>query len=236
MPAFVPSGYFSIRGALNHLGRELFRSAWTGEEHKARPGLISEDEWLRIKDLPPARGSDAPGTPRVARTAPAPKLVPQLTADPSDPLYQEEYRARKRLMDTRHRLRQMLEAGQLEAAILDPWSGKLYRASASLWRRYGADRMIERGKAPIPGSRNTGPILVKRFAEVNVRTGPMPQAKIKEAIEVLKERVATESLTRSQQADFLRQTFRSYHVTERQLTEIFRAVPVPTGRPRKSGN
>jgi hypothetical protein len=24
------------------------RSAWTGEEHKARRGLISEDEWLRI--------------------------------------------------------------------------------------------------------------------------------------------------------------------------------------------
>jgi hypothetical protein len=41
------------------------------------------------------------------------------------------------------------------------------------------------------------------------------------------------SLTRPQQADFLRKTFASYHVTERQLAEIYQAVPVPTGRPRK---
>jgi hypothetical protein len=40
MPEFVPSGYFSIHEALNRLGRELFPSAWTGEEHTARRGLI----------------------------------------------------------------------------------------------------------------------------------------------------------------------------------------------------
>ena len=47
--AFVPNGYFPIREALNRLGRELFPSEWTGEEHKARRGLISEEEWLRIQ-------------------------------------------------------------------------------------------------------------------------------------------------------------------------------------------
>jgi hypothetical protein len=52
--SFVPNGYLSIQEALNRLGRELFPSEWTGEEHKARRELISEDEWLRIKDLPPA--------------------------------------------------------------------------------------------------------------------------------------------------------------------------------------
>jgi hypothetical protein len=62
----------------------------------------------------------------------------------------------------------------------------------------------------------------------------VPAAKIREAIEALKEKIATESLTRSQQAEFVRKSFPSYHVTERQLSEIFRAVPVPTGRPRKS--
>jgi len=56
MPDLVPSGYLTIREALNRLGHELFGSDWTGEEHKTRRGLISEDEWLRIKDLPPARG------------------------------------------------------------------------------------------------------------------------------------------------------------------------------------
>ena len=62
MPEFIPSGYLSIREALDRLGRDLFRVEWTGEEHKARRGLISEAEWMRIKDLPPPRGSDAPGS------------------------------------------------------------------------------------------------------------------------------------------------------------------------------
>jgi hypothetical protein len=137
-------------------------------------------------------------------------------------------------MDAHHRLRQLLEAGQLEAAILDPWTGKLHRAWASLWRRSDTDRMIERGQAPIPGSPNTGSLLIKRFAEANVHTKTMPSAKIHEAIEALKKKIATERLTRPQQADFLRKNFPSYHITERQLAEIFGAVPVPTGRPRKS--
>ena len=137
-------------------------------------------------------------------------------------------------MDTHHRLRELLEAGQLEAAILDPWSGKLYRASASLWRRFDADRMIESGEAPIPGSPNTGSLLVNRFAEANAQSKPMPRAKIREAIEALKEKIATESLTRPEQRDFLRQTFANYRLTEQQIREIFRAVAVPTGRPKKS--
>ncbi len=232
MTKFVPSGYLSIREALDRLGRELFPSAWTGEEHKARPGLISEDEWLRIKDLPPARGGG--GWDSASRKAPAANSAPHWSRDPADPLYQEEYRARKRHTDAHRRLRELLETGQLEAAILDPWTGNLYRASASLWRRHNADRMIEKGEAPIPGSPNTGSLLVKRFAEANVHGKPMPRAKIQEAIEALKEKIATESLTRPQQADFLRNNFPSYHVTERQLAEIFRAIPVPTGRRRKS--
>jgi hypothetical protein len=122
MPEFVPSSYLSTREALNRLGRELFPSELTGKEHEARRGLISEDEWLRIKDLPPARGGDAPGSgPMMRRTkAPAVKTAPHSSDDPSDPLYQEEYRAGMRYMDARDRLRKLLEAGQLEAAILDP--------------------------------------------------------------------------------------------------------------------
>jgi hypothetical protein len=59
MNEVIPRGYISIRDALNRVGRELFPSDWTGEEHEARRGLISEDEWLKIKDVPPARGSRA---------------------------------------------------------------------------------------------------------------------------------------------------------------------------------
>jgi hypothetical protein len=224
---FVPSGYLSIREALNRLGRELFPLEWTGGEDKARRNLMSEEEWLRIKDLPAARGGGAGIEPRFQRPKDAGP------SDPSDPAYQEEYRARKRYTDVLDRLRQSLEAGQLEAAILDPWSGQLHEASRSLWRRHDADRMIERGRAPIPRSPNTGSILVKRFAEPNVDTKPLPQAKIKQAIEALKAKLATEALTRSEQADFLRESFSGYHITERQMAKIFQAIPAPKGRPRK---
>jgi hypothetical protein len=94
--------------------------------------------------------------------------------------------------------------------------------------------MIERGEAPIPGSPNTGRLLVEVFAEASAPARPLPQAKIREAIDALNAKTATESLTRAQQADFVRQTFSTYRVTERQLHEIFRSVPIETGRPRKS--
>ena len=60
MSEFIPSGYISVDDALEHIGRETFASEWTGQERRARPGLIGIDEWLRIKDLAPARGSGAP--------------------------------------------------------------------------------------------------------------------------------------------------------------------------------
>jgi hypothetical protein len=125
--SFVPNGYLSIREALNRLGRELFPSEWTGEEYRARRGLISEEEWLRIKDLPPARGGGAQGSgPRIRSTLAAKPGV-HSSGDPSDPSYQEEYRARQRHVDAQQRLRQLLEAGQLEAANI----GSIYRGVAS---------------------------------------------------------------------------------------------------------
>jgi hypothetical protein len=232
--SFVPNGYLSIQEALNRLGRELFPSEWTGEEHKARRGLVSEEEWLRIKDLAPARGGGAQDSGPRMRSTPAAKSGAHSSGDPSDPSYQDEYRARQRHVDAQQRLRQLLEAGQLEAAVLDPFTGALHQTTTSLWRRHDADRLIEKGQAPIPRSLNMGSILVKRFAESNVDTKPIPQAKIKEAIEALKEKLATESLTRPEQAEFLRQTFSTYRITVRQLRQIFKAIPMPTGRPRKS--
>jgi hypothetical protein len=247
MTEFVPSGYISIREALNRLGRELFRSEWTGEEHKARTGLISADEWLKMKDLPgtgASGGGMRPGGVIIERTldTPVTARVPSASdprrrntepTDPCDPSYQAEYRAAERHAAARHELRIRLEAGHLEAAILDPWSGELYRAPARMWRQHDADRMIKHGRAQKPPSGNIGDLLVKQFADASV-TAKLPRAKIAEAIKALKEKAATESLTRSQQRVFVRQSFPSYYVTERQLSEIFRAVPMPTGRPRKS--
>jgi hypothetical protein len=229
---FVPSGYLSIHEALNLVGRDLFKSEWTNEENKARSGLISEDEWLKIKDLPPARGGGAPRSARGVR--PGSKPGPHWTGDPSDPSYQKEYQARVRYLDARRRLRERLAADELEAAILDPWTGKLHRASPSLWRRADADRIIDNGQARIPGGRNIGSLLIKRFVGPNVPRKPLPKAKIREAIARLKEKTASETLTRPQQAEFLRESFSTYSLTTRQIEEIFRAVPTSTGRPKKS--
>ena len=156
MPEFVPNGYLSIRRSHKPNRPRTFPSEWGGDEHKARPGLISAEEWLRIKDLPPARGGGAPGGAPIRANVPAENSEPHPTSNPSDPSYQKECRARQRCVGARHRLRQLLGTGDLEAAILDPFTGALHRASASLWRRHDADRMIEKGRHPIPHNPNTG--------------------------------------------------------------------------------
>jgi hypothetical protein len=236
MPAYIPDGHLLIPDALDRLGRDLFQSRWTGEERKARNGLISKDRWLEIKDLPPARGSGASGGGKWARSTEAPVSKPaaDVSNDPSDPLYQEEYEAMVRRQTAQGHFRHLLEVGQLRAVILDPWTGQLHRTSTSFWRRHDAGRMIERGQAPIPYSPNTGTLLVQTFAETNVSKKAMPRSKIVDAIVLLNAEIATKSLTRPQQKQFLRRHFMNFHVTERQFAEIFGAVAVPTGRPRKS--
>lgn len=232
MPHFVPSGYTPVREALDRLGRELFQQAWTGEEYKARRGLISPDEWARIKDLPPPRGGGAQGS-NVGRGVARP--LNRGPSDPADPAYQREFRARERYESAVLRLRQFLESGELEGAILDPWTGELHTVSRSLWRLHDADRMIEKGQAPIPGSRNVGSILTKRITEPSVgQKKPLPAAKIAEAIRLLKEKTAAESLTRPQQKDLLRQSYPNYDITERVFRQVFEAIPTKTGRPKKS--
>ena len=246
MTEFVPSGYISIREALDRLGRELFPSEWTGQEHTARSGLINPDEWVKTKDLPGtgmSGGGMRPGGVIIERTLPVTASVPSTgdpmvrktaPTDPCDPLYRAEYRAVERHATARHELRVRLEAGRLEAAILDPWSGELYRAPVQMWRQHDADRIIKHGRAQKPPSGNIGTLLVKRFADAGVRSKPMPEAKIEEAIAALKEKTAMECLTRPQQAEFVRKTYPTFHVSDRQMNEIFRSVPVPPGRPRKS--
>jgi hypothetical protein len=236
MAEFVPSGCISVREALNRIGRELFHLDWTGEEHWARRDLISEEEWLKTKDVPAARGSDAPGSgPAPRKTVASPvRATPHPTGDPSSPAYQEEYRASARYADARDRLRVLLESGDLEAVIVDPWSGTRHRAPTALWRRHDADRLLEKEQAPMPHSPNTGSLFIKQFAEPSAPVKPLPQAKIGEMIEALGEKLKTESLTRPEQADFVRKSFPNYHVTERHLRQIFQAIPVPPGRPKKS--
>lgn len=223
MTEIVPHGYISVREAVNRLGPELFPEAWTGKEHEARRGLISEDEWLKIKDLARARGSGAPGSAPLRITIAAPAVTAlHSTGDPSSSSYQAEYKARKRYENTCDRLRALLEAGDLEAAILDPFAGKLHRASTALWRRSGADRMIEKGRAPIPHSPNTGSFVVKKCPLQSTPRRPLPTSKIGDVIDALRGKVATEYLTRPQQRDFVRKRFPNYRVNKDNFARYLR--------------
>jgi hypothetical protein len=175
MIKFVPKGYLSIAEALNRLGRQLFPE-WTGKEYKARADLISKDEWLRTKDVAPARGGDAGrGPARQTIAAPA-KVALHRTGDPCSPSYQVEYMASKRYQDARDRLLVLLEAGDLEAAIWDTFTGNLHQAPTSLWRQFYAHRMIIKGEAPVPQSPNTGAILIKEFSSPSQPEKPLPAA------------------------------------------------------------
>ena len=79
--------------AVNRLGRELFLEAWTGKEHEARRGLISEEEWVEEKGFGSARGGGATGGAPTPKTIAAPAATAlHSTGDPSS--YQAEYSAR----------------------------------------------------------------------------------------------------------------------------------------------
>jgi hypothetical protein len=76
MGHIVPSCYFSISEAVDRLGQELFASKWTGEEHRARAGLVARDEWLKTKDVIPAKGGGAPADRTTLRRSNAAPTTP----------------------------------------------------------------------------------------------------------------------------------------------------------------
>jgi hypothetical protein len=59
----------------------------------------------------------------------------------------------------------------------------LHRASTALWRRHDADRMIKKGRAPIPYSPNTGTLVVKEFPVPSRPRTPLPASKIREVVD-----------------------------------------------------
>jgi hypothetical protein len=76
--------------------------------------------------------------------------------------------------------------------------------------------MIEKGRAPIPYSPNTGTLVVKEFPVPSRARTPLPASKIREVVDALLGKVATGYLTRPQQKDFVRKMFPNHRVTERQ--------------------
>src|SRR5215207_3894026 len=147
----VPNGYVTVRDALNQIGKSLFPKDWTGEEHEARSGLISREEWDRLKNTPAtghfgsgARpyGYTGPLDSRGSYRPPAPSFE-----DPDTEEYQAERVAHDRFSKVFLELHTRLEAGLATAAIVDPWSGKLEKISRAEWRRNDADRFLLKGRS-----------------------------------------------------------------------------------------
>jgi hypothetical protein len=235
MSEFVPSGYISVREAENRLGKALFPVSWTGDEYKARSGLMSKEQWLAIKDLPPARGSGAPDDIRAGGTAAksAPATVPE-HEDPLSASYQKEYQASERHRAVLHQLRVWLEAGQHEAVVLDVFTGRLYPIPFEFWRRHNAGRMLEKQQAPIPNNANTGTLLIKDLSPPSQAGKPLSRPQIEKIIAALRKTLETEKLTRAQQQEFVRKEFPQYRITHRQFLEIFKELPIPKGRRKNS--
>jgi len=145
--SFVQNGYLSIQEALNRLGRELFPLEWTGEEHKARRGLISEEEWLRIQRSGPGTWWGCAG-----QRAHDAKYAWGETGGTFERRSFRSFLPRGVQGEAAARRCTLLEAGQLEAAILDPFTGALHQATTSLAvARDQSDAL--RGSSSIPRRR-----------------------------------------------------------------------------------
>jgi hypothetical protein len=145
MTSFVPSGFTRTRDILDRIGRELYPTEWKGEpEHEARAGLISLEQYEYEKCTPGIGSSDSGSGPSIGGGLRA-------AGSPDDPEYQAEYLARQRYEAARLELLTRLEAGALQAVVIDPRNGRAYKVDRNIWRRNDAEHFIDRGQAPYRG-------------------------------------------------------------------------------------
>jgi hypothetical protein len=143
MTSFVPSGFERTRDILDRIGRELYPTEWKGEpEHKARAGLIGPEQHEYEKCTP---GTGSSGS----RSSIGGGLMAD--GNPDHPEYRAEYLARQRYEAARLELRTRLEAGVLQAVVIEPWNGRDYNVDRKIWRRKDANHFIDRGTAPYRG-------------------------------------------------------------------------------------
>jgi hypothetical protein len=220
MSDFVPSGYITVREALDCIGRELFTSEWTGQEHEARSDLITNEEWEQIPGVPILFGPGAGGVWKPERPH----------GDPRDQAFQAELKARKRFEASCEELRRRLEAGHIGSVRVDPRTGHVEGNSVATWRRDNALAMIKYAEV---GAEN---LFVEQFGRES-SSRPFSQSKIQKARELLQAEIMTKSTTRSmteeQRWTFLRRTYPSQHITERQFRSICKGL-TKIGRPRNA--
>ncbi|WP_338830183.1 hypothetical protein [Bradyrhizobium sp. 27S5] len=120
------------------IGHEIFGDAWTGKmEYSARAGLWTIAEYEKAKVTP---GSGMRGSGGVT-------FAPSLD-DPSSAEYQAEREARLRYEQVCADFLSKLEAGELKAAELDTWNGRIIPIGRHAWRTRPAETMLSRGIGP----------------------------------------------------------------------------------------
>lgn len=177
----VPRGYITARDMFDRIGRELFGREWTGDlEHRARPNLISVEQYEHDCKTPGSgrRGGGAL-VDRVIRTggfveSPA-AIAARLAAagemqrrDICSDQYQAERLARMRYEEVHNEFIGRLEAGEIKAAVLDPWSGEIHPVPVKTWRTSAASRYVSKGRGPIRGLEE-GPLLITDAGAQNAK-------------------------------------------------------------------
>jgi hypothetical protein len=227
----TPAGYMQPREAINAVGRELYPTDWVGDEDQApafqfAPGQI----------IPSGSGAGSMFVYRQSRTATKHEPVKYEPARMADT---EEYRrkyeanvaARKRWQEVSEELLRRLEAGEVHAAVLDPWTGAIHKVPHSFWRRNDAERMLIRGQAPIPYSSNYGTLLLELFQAkaAKVAKRQLTASEMNNAVQRLK---TSPNLTRSQQRKVILDLYP--HMTDRKWRELLRIVGSrPPGKKRR---
>lgn len=186
----VPPGYETPADALDALGRTNFGDAWTGEERKARSGLVSVDEYQSAASSsgsghsgsaagwgrPTGLDACGSGLSRSGRITIAPALAPREVrdfwpfGDPHDPTYQTEREARHRWEQVVEALLMLLAQGARRAISLDRSlsTPRRHELKPDFWLRSDAAKILEKGCVPANGHwRGEGELLIASLSRAN---------------------------------------------------------------------
>jgi hypothetical protein len=228
----TPAGYMRAREVINAVGNELYPTDWTGDEDQVPAFQFAPGQIIPSGS---GMGSDPwRGTWRVVHPhSPTEPYEPARMTDTEE--YRRKYEtnvaARKRWADVIEELLRRLEAGKLRAAVLNPWTGATNRLSQAFWRRSGAERMLVRGKGPIPYSTNHGTLLIEVF-QPKAAQAPKRQLTGSEMDNAAQQLKGSQNLTRPQQKKLILDLYP--HMTDRQWRELLKMVGSrPPGKKRR---
>ncbi len=138
----IPLGCTRCREAIDAIGRELFGADWTGEEDK-----------VPVFQYPP--GETLPGMYKKGEER---RRMPDTAEYRAE--FESNERSRSRYQTAVREVLNRVEAGILIGVVVDPWTGQKHNLNARWANRSDAERLLKKGSAPIPNSRNSGNLYI----------------------------------------------------------------------------